>query len=101
MEKTLLEIREVSKHFGGVYAVNSVSLDVKHGGICGLVGPNGSGKTTLFNTILGLYRPDQGNIYFNSNCTSSLAHHQIYAAPLSSNERIRQYAGGSTRTPGR
>jgi branched-chain amino acid transport system ATP-binding protein len=82
MEKPLLEIREVSKHFGGVYAVNGVSLDVKQGGICGLVGPNGSGKTTLFNTILGLYRPDQGNIYFNSNCISNLAPHQIYALGL-------------------
>ncbi len=78
MQEGLLRIREVSKHFGGVYAVNGVSLDVNHGGICGLVGPNGSGKTTLFNTILGLHKPDQGEIYFNGKCTNNLAPHQIY-----------------------
>ena len=78
MQETLLRIREVSKHFGGVYAVNGVNLDLNHGGICGLVGPNGSGKTTLFSIILGLHRPDQGAIYFNGKCTNNLAPHQIY-----------------------
>jgi branched-chain amino acid transport system ATP-binding protein len=78
MQERLLRIRKVSKHFGGVYAVNGVSLDFYHGGICGLVGPNGSGKTTLFNTILGLHKPDQGEIYFNGKCINNLAPHQIY-----------------------
>jgi len=82
MEEALLRIREVSKHFGGVYAVNGVSLDINHGGICGLVGPNGSGKTTLFNTILGLHRPDQGEIYFNGKSIVNLAPHQIYELGL-------------------
>jgi len=82
MEEALLKIREVSKHFGGVYAVNAVSLDVKQGGICGLVGPNGSGKTTLFNTVLGLYKADQGDICFNGKCINNLASHQIYALGL-------------------
>ena len=78
MEEALLRISEVSKHFGGVYAVNGVSLDINHGGICGLVGPNGSGKTTLFNIILGLYEPDQGAIYFKGKRINNLAPHQIY-----------------------
>jgi branched-chain amino acid transport system ATP-binding protein len=78
MEEALLRISEVSKHFGGVYAVNGVSLDINHGGICGLVGPNGSGKTTLFNIILGLYEPDQGAIYFKGKLINNLAPHQIY-----------------------
>ncbi len=82
MEEALLKIRELSKHFGGVYAVNGVSLDVKQGGICGLVGPNGSGKTTLFNTILGLYKPDGGSICFNGRNINNLAPHQIYALGL-------------------
>jgi branched-chain amino acid transport system ATP-binding protein len=82
MEEELLKIREVSKHFGGVYAVNGVSLDIDHGGICGLVGPNGSGKTTLFNTILGLHKPDQGAIYFQGKCINNLAPHQIYELGL-------------------
>jgi len=78
MQDALLRIKEVSKHFGGVYAVNGVSLDLNHGGVCGLVGPNGSGKTTLFSIILGLHRPDQGTIYFNGECINNLAPHQIY-----------------------
>jgi branched-chain amino acid transport system ATP-binding protein len=82
MEDALLRIKEVSKHFGGVYAVNEVSLDINHGGICGLVGPNGSGKTTLFNTILGLHQPDQGEIYFKGKCINNLAPHQIYELGL-------------------
>jgi len=82
VEKSLLEIREVSKHFGGVYAVNGVDLDVKEGGIWGLVGPNGSGKTTLFNTVLGLHKPDHGDIYFNGKCITNLAPHNIYAQGL-------------------
>jgi branched-chain amino acid transport system ATP-binding protein len=77
MEKVLLKISEVSKHFGGVYAVNGVSLDID-GGIYGLVGPNGSGKTTLFNTILGLYEPDTGAIFFQGKRINRLAPHQIY-----------------------
>ena len=82
MEEELLKVKEVSKHFGGVYAVNGVSLDINHSGICGLVGPNGSGKTTLFNTILGLHRPDEGAIYFNGKCINNLAPHQIYELGL-------------------
>ena len=82
MEEALLRIREVSKHFGGVYAVNEVSLDINHGGICGLVGPNGSGKTTLFNTILGLHSPDQGAIYFKGERINNLAPHKIYELGL-------------------
>ena len=82
MQEELLKIREVSKHFGGVYAVNGVSLDVDHGGICGLVGPNGSGKTTLFNTILGLHKPDHGEIYFKGQYINNLAPHQIYELGL-------------------
>jgi branched-chain amino acid transport system ATP-binding protein len=82
MEEALLKIREVSKHFGGVYAVNGVSLDINHSGICGLVGPNGSGKSTLFNTILGLHKPDHGAIYFKDKRIDSLAPHQIYELGL-------------------
>ena len=82
MGDALLRVKEVSKHFGGVYAVNGVSLDINHGGICGLVGPNGSGKTTLFNTILGLHKPDQGEIYFQNESISNLAPHTIYERGL-------------------
>ena len=61
----LLEIRSVTKSFGGLRAINHVSLAVEKGEIVGLIGPNGAGKTTLFNLISGVYRPDQGDIYFD------------------------------------
>jgi branched-chain amino acid transport system ATP-binding protein len=58
----LLEVREVSKSFGGVQAVNRVSLDVNEGDLLSVIGPNGAGKTTLLNMISGFYHPDTGRI---------------------------------------
>jgi branched-chain amino acid transport system ATP-binding protein len=62
----LLSIENVTKRFGGVVAVDDVSLAVDRGQIAGLIGPNGAGKTTLFNLISRLYRPDSGEIRFLS-----------------------------------
>jgi len=58
----MLELKSVSKHFGGVEVVSDISLDVKPGAIAGLIGPNGAGKTTLFNLIAGALRPSQGEV---------------------------------------
>ncbi len=57
-----LELRDVSKSFGGIKAVTGVSFSVSRGSIFGLIGPNGAGKTTVFNLITGVYRPDSGTI---------------------------------------
>ena len=61
---TQLAISHVSKHFGGVRAVESVSLSVRRGGLVSVIGPNGAGKTSLLNMISGFYRPDTGSIIF-------------------------------------
>ena len=58
----MLEVRSVSRHFGGVMAVDAVSMAVRAGEIVGLIGPNGAGKTTLFNCIAGTVRPSAGQI---------------------------------------
>jgi branched-chain amino acid transport system permease protein len=61
----LLEIRDVHKHFGGLKALDGISLTVARGQIFGLIGPNGSGKTTMLNIITGIYRADSGSVYLD------------------------------------
>jgi len=62
---SLLEVDSVSKRFGGIVALDGVSLDVAAGEIVGLIGPNGAGKTTAFNVITRLYTPDSGDVRFD------------------------------------
>ena len=62
--RPLLEVKHVTKRFGGVVANHDISLSVERGSIVGLIGPNGSGKTTLFNCIVGQYPIDAGEIWF-------------------------------------
>ncbi len=64
MEGPLLELKKVSKRFGGLWANREVSFKVFSGEVLGLIGPNGAGKTTLFNVITGFLRPDSGQILF-------------------------------------
>ena len=71
-----LEIKNVSKTFGGLRALNHVSVDLKKGEILGLIGPNGAGKTTLFNVITGFLQPDEGEVLFKGiDITNSLPNH--------------------------
>ncbi len=79
MAESLLELRKVSKNFGGLCAVNEVSLDVSRESLVGLVGPNGCGKTTLLNTIFGLLKADGGSIHFCGEPIDKLSPYQIYA----------------------
>jgi branched-chain amino acid transport system ATP-binding protein len=74
---TLLSLDKVSKSFGGVVAVRSVSLTVEAGEILGVMGPNGSGKTTLFNLISGALVPDEGEIRFGGERVNGLRPHRI------------------------
>ncbi|MFX0105364.1 MAG: ABC transporter ATP-binding protein [Candidatus Hodarchaeota archaeon] len=62
---TILQIKNLTKRFGGLTAVNDVSFEVNRGSLIGLIGPNGAGKTTLFNLIAGSEDPNRGSIWFN------------------------------------
>ena len=74
----MLEIKNVNKFFGGLKAVHNATMRVEEGSITGLIGPNGAGKTTLFNTIAGLYEPDNGNIVLKDEDISFLKPHQLF-----------------------
>jgi branched-chain amino acid transport system ATP-binding protein len=78
-EETQLAISSVSKHFGGVRAVESVTLSVRRGGLMSIIGPNGAGKTSLLNMISGFYRPDAGSIAFEGKEITGTRPSQIAA----------------------
>lgn len=71
-EHPLLEIKKLIKDFGGLRALNNVSLRIQEGEIRGLIGPNGSGKTTMINLITGIYKIDHGSIYFSGDRINGL-----------------------------
>src|SRR5947208_5847950 len=68
----VLEVRDLSKHFGGIHAVEGVSFDVNEGEILGIIGPNGSGKSTLFNCILGQLQPSAGEVRLDGRTVTGL-----------------------------
>ena len=75
----MLKIKDLNKSFGGLKAVNNVSLKVDKGSITGLIGPNGAGKTTLFNTIAGLYAPENGEIFLEGQNIEGLKPHELFS----------------------
>jgi len=74
---TFLEVRNLTKRFGGLIAVNNLSFDVNEREILGLIGPNGAGKSTVFNLITSYYKPSKGIIRFNGKNIVNLKTHQI------------------------
>lgn len=76
MTQPLLEAKAIAKHFGGVKALQDVSLTINQGEIYGLIGPNGAGKTTLFNCLTGLYIPDGGEFIFDGRTLKANAPHE-------------------------
>ncbi|MBT5214878.1 MAG: ABC transporter ATP-binding protein [Pelagibacteraceae bacterium] len=74
----MLKVKNLHKYFGGLKAVNNVNLNVQKGSITGLIGPNGAGKTTLFNTIAGLYAPNNGEIFLEEKNIAGLKPHELF-----------------------
>lgn len=75
----ILQVQGISKHFGGLRALNNVTFDLPEGQILGLIGPNGAGKTTLFNVINGVYPADEGKIVFRGkDVTGTKTYHMAH-----------------------
>ena len=74
----MLKVEQLHKKFGGIHAVNNVSLEIKEGSILGLIGPNGAGKTTLFNLITGIINPSSGRILLDNNNITKLKPYELF-----------------------
>jgi branched-chain amino acid transport system ATP-binding protein len=96
--ETILQVHDLSRHFGGLKAVDGVSFHVKKGEILGLIGPNGAGKTTCFNVISGVYKPTAGSIYLDGEQIDGLPAHEIAAKGIGRTFQIvRPFAGMTAR----
>ncbi|MGZ8628646.1 MAG: ABC transporter ATP-binding protein, partial [Actinomycetota bacterium] len=73
----MLELRGVAKHFGGLYALSGLDMQVREGEIVSVIGPNGAGKSTMFNVVTGLYGPDEGEVLFGGQSLVGFAPNQI------------------------
>ena len=78
----MIRVDNVCKYFGGLKAVDHVSIEIVAGSITGLIGPNGAGKTTLFNTIAGLYAPTEGRVFLDDEEITGLQPHQLFGKGL-------------------
>jgi len=74
----MITVENVAKNFGGIRAVDGVSLSIETGSITGLIGPNGAGKTTLFNIIAGVFPPSAGTIYLDGEDITRLQPHELF-----------------------
>ena len=79
----LLEVKQLTKHFGGLTAVGDVTLELNEGELVGLIGPNGAGKTTLFNLLTGVYEPSEGTVTLDSHLLNGKTPYKIASLGLS------------------
>ncbi len=86
----MLEVKGLTKIFGGLEAVKDLSFELKKGEILGIIGPNGAGKTTLFNLVTGFYRPDAGTVLFKGEGITGRRPHEICKRGLARTFQITQ-----------
>ena len=79
----ILQIRDITKRFGGLTALSEVSFDLYQGEILGVIGPNGAGKTTLFDVITGRYRPTGGRVFYKGENITGLKPHELVQKGIS------------------
>lgn len=77
MSESILSCQNISINFGGVKAVQNVTLDIEKGSIASIIGPNGAGKTTFFNIISGVYKPTSGKVLFNGTDITNMKQHEV------------------------
>ncbi len=87
---TVLEVRDVTKHFGSLAAVRRASLSVEKGELRAVIGPNGAGKTTFFNMISGFFRPSSGSILFDGRDITTLPAHKRVALGMARTFQITE-----------
>ena len=78
----MISVENLSLYFGGIRAVDDVSLEIGRGSITGLIGPNGAGKTTLFNVIAGVLKPSSGSVYLDGENVTGLEPYELFAKGL-------------------
>ncbi|MAV83190.1 MAG: ABC transporter ATP-binding protein [Pelagibacteraceae bacterium] len=79
MNTNILEVKNLSKHFGGLKALNNCNLSIKKNSITGIIGPNGSGKSTLFNVITGNLPPTSGNIIYSKEEITNVPSYELFS----------------------
>ena len=79
MSETILSVRNLTKRFGGLVALNNCNIDIEENSITGIIGPNGSGKSTLFNLITGHLKPEEGSVFYNNNNITGLESYELFS----------------------
>lgn len=92
----ILEIQNISKHFGGLLALDKVSFSVQEGEIRGIIGPNGAGKTTMFNVINGVYPPQAGRVMFRGDDITGLPPYEVAKRGIARTHQIVRPLGELT-----
>ena len=95
-DNLLLDVRGLSKHFGGIKAVEDVTFDIIKGSIISMIGPNGAGKSTFINVVSGLYTPDAGEVHFEGEDVAGLPAHAMASKRLSRTFQLEELFGSLT-----